>query len=127
MIKAYKLYTGTDSNSHIQTGTVAEGVFNQALSVRFQESPPHSFYDWHNAPANQYVITLSGTLEFETYTGETFILKPGEILIATDTTGTAHKWRLIDDEPWQRVYVTFDQENQLNFIPDEQPTDQAFI
>jgi quercetin dioxygenase-like cupin family protein len=121
MIKAYKLYTGADGNSHVQTGTVAEGQFNQAISVRFQESPPHSFYDWHNAPANQYVITLLGTLEFETQTGETFILKPGEILIATDTTGTAHKWHLINDEPWRRVYVTFDQENQVNFIPDEQP------
>ena len=119
MIKAYKLYTGTDGNSHVQTGTVAEGQFNQAASVRFQESPPYSFFDWHNAPANQYVITLSGTLEFETKTGETFILQPGEILIATDTTGTAHKWRLIDDKPWQRVYVTFDQENQANFIADE--------
>ncbi len=120
MIKAYKLYTGTDGNSHVLTGTITEGQFNQALSIRFQESPPHSFYDWHNAPAWQYVITLSGTLEFETRTGETFIIKPGEILIATDTDGTAHKWRLINDEPWRRVYVTFDQESQLNFIPDEQ-------
>jgi len=119
MIKAYKLYTGTDGNSHIQPGTVAEGQFNQATSIRFQESPPHSFYEWHNAPVEQYVINLSGTLEFETQTGETFILKPGEILIATDTTGTAHKWHLVDDEPWRRVYVAFDQPNQVNFIPDE--------
>jgi quercetin dioxygenase-like cupin family protein len=119
MIKAYRLYTGTDGNSHVQTGTVAGGQFNQAVSIRFQESPPHSFYDWHNAPTNQYVINMSGTLEFETKTGETFILHPGEILIATDTTGTAHKWRLVDDQPWNRVYVAFDQENQINFIPDE--------
>ncbi len=118
MIKAYKLYTGTDGNSHVQTGSVTEAQFNEASAIRFQESPPHSFFDWHNAPTNQYVITLLGTLEFETRTGETFILKPGEILIATDTTGTAHKWRLINDEPWRRVYVTFEQENQVNFIPD---------
>ena len=122
MIKAYKLYTGTDGHSHIQTGTVAEAQLHQASYIRFQESPPHSFYDWHNAPVEQYVITLSGTLEFETKPGETFILKPGEILIATDTTGTAHKWKLIDDEPWRRVYVTFEQENQANFIPDDNST-----
>lgn len=121
MIKAYKLYTGSDGNSHVQTGSVAEGQLNQASSIRFQESPPHSFFDWHNAPADQYVITLAGVLEFETRTGETFILKPGEILIATDTTGTAHKWRLVNDEPWRRVYVTFDHDNQINFIPDEPP------
>jgi hypothetical protein len=25
--------------------------------------------------------------------------------VATDTTGTGHKWRLIDDQPWRRCYV----------------------
>lgn len=121
MIKAYKLYTGADGHSHIQTGTVTEGIFSQASSIRFQESPPHSFYDWHNAPADQYVITLSGTLEFETRPGETFIIKPGDLLIAMDTTGSAHKWKLIDDEPWKRIYVVFDPSQQVNFIPDEEP------
>jgi len=118
MIKAYKLYTGDDGHSHIQTGTVSEGTLSQATSIRFQESPPHSFYDWHNAPACQYVISLSGVLEFETFIGETFILKPGDLLIAMDTTGTAHKWKIIDDAPWRRVYVAFE-EGQLNFIPDD--------
>jgi AraC-like ligand binding domain len=118
MIKAYKLYTGADGHSHVQTGTVAEGLFNQASSIRFQESPPNSFFDWHNAPAEQYVITLSGTLEFETHTGETFIVRPGEILIALDTTGTAHKWKLIDNQPWRRAYVTFDPGHEINFVAD---------
>ncbi|TSD67324.1 hypothetical protein FFF34_008005 [Inquilinus sp. KBS0705] len=119
MIKAYRLYTGADGHSHVETGTVNEGVLSQASHIRFQESPPHSFYDWHNAPTTQYVISLSGTLEFETLPGETFILKPGELLIAMDITGTAHKWKLVDDAPWQRVYVVFE-ENQVNFIPDNQ-------
>jgi quercetin dioxygenase-like cupin family protein len=119
MIKAYKLYTGADGHSHIQTGTVTEGIFSQASSIRFQESPPHSFYDWHNAPAEQYVITLSGTVEFETRPGETFIIKPGDLLIAMDTTGSAHKWKLIDEEPWKRIYVVFDPSQPINFIPDQ--------
>lgn len=78
MIKAYKLYTGADGNSHVQTGSVTEAQFNEASAIRFQESPPHSFFDWHNAPTNQYVITLLGTLEFETRTGETFICQTHE-------------------------------------------------
>lgn len=119
MIKAYRLYTGDDGHSHIETGTVDQGIFNQASEVRFQESPPNSFYDWHNAPADQYVITLSGTLEFETLPGETFILKPGEVLIAMDTTGTAHKWKMVDDDPWRRVYVLFDRSQPYNFIADK--------
>lgn len=119
MIKAYKLYTGDDGNSHVTVGSVAENILHEAESIRFQESPAHSTYVWHNAPAEQYVITLSGTLEFETRTGETFILRPGEILIALDTTGTAHQWKLIDDEPWRRAYVIFKPGTEINFVEGE--------
>ena len=48
-----------------------------------------------------------GTLEFTTRDGETFILHPGDVLLAADTTGSGHRWRLIDDQPWRRVYVGF--------------------
>ena len=119
MIKAYKLYTGDDNHSHFISGTVAENQLNDVVSIRFEESPPHSFYDWHNAPAEQYVISLSGMLEFETQLGEKFVLKPGEVLIALDITGTAHKWRIIGDEPWKRVYVAFDKDAAINFVPDK--------
>ena len=119
MIKAYKLYTGEDGHSHVQTGTINEGILNQASSIRFQESPPHSFYEWHNAPTEQYVINLCGTLEFETRPGQKFVLNPGEVLLAMDTTGTAHKWKLIDDAPWKRVYVAFEASNPFNFVPEE--------
>ena len=119
MIRAYKIYTGSDGHTHIITGSVAENNLNEAISIRFKETPPYSSYDWHPAPTTQYVITLSGTLEFTTYLGETFILKPGDILIAMDTTGTGHKWRMVDDEPWKRVYVKFNEETEVNFIADE--------
>jgi len=117
MIKAYKLYTGEDGHSHFIEGTVAENLIHHVVGIRFKESPPHSVYDWHNAPTEQYVLTLSGTLEFETFLGEKFILKPGEVLIALDTTGTAHRWRMIDDDPWKRVYVSFKNDADINFIP----------
>jgi quercetin dioxygenase-like cupin family protein len=77
----------------------------KATAIRFQESPAGSALDWHTAPHAQYVITLSGTLEFTTRDGETFVLRPGEVLLAADTTGTGHRWRLIDDQPWRRLYV----------------------
>ena len=51
------------------------------------------------------MITLSGTLEFTTRDGETFVVRPGDVLVATDHVGSGHKWRLIDDQPWRRAYV----------------------
>jgi quercetin dioxygenase-like cupin family protein len=53
------------------------------------------------------VITLSGRLEFETRAGKRQIVEPGDILLA-DTSGGGHRWRLIDDQPWRRVYVALE-------------------
>ncbi len=45
------------------------------------------------APEKQFVITLSGTLEFVTPDGEKFVVRPGDVLLAEDNAGEGHKWR----------------------------------
>ena len=75
------------------------------IAIHFKETPAHSSDDWHDSPESQYVITLSGTLEFTTRDGETFVVRPGDVMLSEDNVGTGHKWRLIDDQPWRRAYV----------------------
>jgi quercetin dioxygenase-like cupin family protein len=53
----------------------------------------------------QLVITLSGTLDFQTREGKHFMLHPGDILLAEDTAGSGHSWRLTDNSSWRRAYV----------------------
>jgi quercetin dioxygenase-like cupin family protein len=118
MIRAYRLYTGSDGNSHVVSGSVSGGKLVEAESILFKETPAHSSLDWHDAPTTQYVITLSGVLEFTTRNGETFTIHPGEILVALDDTGSGHKWRLINDEPWKRAYVVFKKGSDTHFVPD---------
>ena len=105
MLHAFKLFTGPDNASHVAEGTVAENDRTDVVAIHFKETPAHSSFDWHEAPEPQYVITLSGTLEFTTRDGETFVLRPGDVLVAMDDVGSGHKWRLIDDQPWRRAYV----------------------
>jgi quercetin dioxygenase-like cupin family protein len=95
MLRAFKLYTGPDGASHVLEGTIDEKDRTDVVAIHFKETPAHSSYDWHPDPEPQFVITLSGTLEFATPDGETFVLRPGDV----------HKWRLIDDQPWRRAYV----------------------
>lgn len=102
---AFKLYTGEDNASHVLEGTLTLDQRTDVIAAHFKELPPHSSFDWHDAPETQYVITLTGTLEFTTRDGETFIIRPGDVLVATDTAGTGHRWRLIDDAPWRRCYI----------------------
>ena len=122
MIRAYRLYTGTDGNSHVVTGTVSGGKFVDADSIEFKETAPHSALDWHNDPTPQYVITLAGVLEFTTVGGEKFTVRPGDVLVAEDHTGSGHKWRLINDEPWKRAYVIFKKGVDTEFVPDAAST-----
>ena len=110
-IKLIRLSTGADGQSHVSE-SLAELDPNElargqaAVGVRFAETPASSgARPWHDAPMRQYVITLSGHLEFETRGGERFQLGAGDVLLAEDTSGGGHQWRFLDDQPWRRVYV----------------------
>jgi quercetin dioxygenase-like cupin family protein len=105
MIACIHLFTGSDGRSHVESIEIPLATLQATKAVHFEETAAGSALDWHVAPCRQYVITLSGILEFTTRDGETFILKPGDVLLAEDTTGTGHRWRLIDDQPWRRMYV----------------------
>ena len=114
MIRCVRIWTGSDGNSYCEEGAIdlAGGVRGDLLSGRtattsisFQETQPGGAFAWHDAPARQFVITLRGTLEFQTHKGEHFTIRPGDVLLAEDTTGSGHSWRLVDDDPWQRIYV----------------------
>jgi quercetin dioxygenase-like cupin family protein len=105
MIRCTRLFTGPDGRSHVEHTTLPASIRQTAKAVHVEETAAGSALDWHVAPCRQYVVTLSGTLEFTTRNGETFVIKPGDVLLAEDTTGTGHRWRLIDDQPWRRMYV----------------------
>ncbi|MBA7465636.1 hypothetical protein ES707_00806 [subsurface metagenome] len=114
MIRCVRLWTGEDGNSHFEEGSIdlAPGARGDwlsskamAASVSFQETASGGAFAWHTAPVRQFVITLSGTLDFQTREGKHFMLHPGDILLAEDTVGSGHSWRLTDSAPWRRAYV----------------------
>lgn len=114
MIRCVRLWTGEDGNSRFEEGVIdlsngergdiLSGTVS-AASISFRETRAGGAFEWHDAPTRQFVITLSGTLDFQTRTGEHFMLHPGDILLAEDTAGTGHSWKLVDEHPWRRAYV----------------------
>jgi quercetin dioxygenase-like cupin family protein len=115
-IRAFKLYAGPDLASHALEGTIDERVRTDVIAIHFKETPAHSSGDWHVSPESQYVIPLSGTLEFATRDRETFVLRPGDVLLSEDNVGTGHKWRLIDGQPWRRAYVVLKPGGKDSFV-----------
>jgi quercetin dioxygenase-like cupin family protein len=114
MIRCVRLWTGDDNNSHFEEGVIElqpgqrgdwlSGT-SDVITISFQETASGGAFAWHTAPVRQLVITLSGTLDFQTRDGEHFLLHPGNILLAEDTAGSGHSWKLTDDSSWRRAYV----------------------
>jgi len=50
---AFKLFTGKDNTSHVLEGTLTLDRRTDVIAVHFKEAPPHSSFDWHDAPESQ--------------------------------------------------------------------------
>jgi hypothetical protein len=125
MIRCIKLWTGADEKSHFVEGLIdlEPGARAETLSVKcpitsvsFHETDADPKLGWHPDQDRQLVITLSGTLEFETPNGR-FILRPGDILFTEDTRGAGHNWKMVSDQPWCRVYTVLDPNTVVPFRP----------
>ncbi|MGP9498808.1 hypothetical protein [Halomonas sp. AOP43-D1-4] len=125
MFRCVRLWTGSNHQSCFEEGWIdlPKGERHDLLSdviettsISFRETSEGGSFSWHDAPNRQFVLTLSGTLTFETRTGDSFTLYPGDILLAEDTTGSGHRWHLIDNQPWRRVYAIVPQDIDLPFI-----------
>ena len=125
MIRCVRIWTGKDGDSLFEEGSIdlQSGARGDVLSgkvpassISFRETKSGGDFAPHDAPTRQFVVTLTGTLEFKTASGATFVIRPGDILLAEDTTGTGHSWRLLDDQPWRRAYVIVVADTPVPFV-----------
>jgi quercetin dioxygenase-like cupin family protein len=126
MIRCVRIWTNANQASSFEEGFLAlpggrEGdAIGEAFavtSVSFRETQAKDALAWHDAPTHQLVLTLGGTLQFETRDGGSFVIRPGDVLLAEDTTGSGHRWRVIGDEPWRRAYVILPAGIEAGFTP----------
>jgi hypothetical protein len=130
MFRCVRIWADSNGNSAFEEGSLslpdghegdAIGRAMTAASISFRETRPEDALAWHIAPTRQFVLTLGGTLEFETRAGETFFIRPGDVLLAEDTTGSGHRWRIVGEEPWRRAYVILPIHLETSFTPAGQP------
>jgi quercetin dioxygenase-like cupin family protein len=126
MIRCVRMWRGEDGDSLFEEGSLnlvsasrgdSVGEPVPAVELSFQETQSGGSYGWHKDPVPRFVITLSGTLEFETKSGARFTIRPGDVLLAQDSTGTGHKWKLVGEDPWRRAYVVYRNGAHLQFTP----------
>jgi quercetin dioxygenase-like cupin family protein len=129
VIRCVRLWTGQDGNSHFRDGRLDiepgrnDDLVSAAMAashVTVEETAGGGSLAWHTAPVRQLVVTLRGTLTFTTRDGATFDLNPGDLLLAEDTAGSGHQWRLEGSDPWRRMYVVLADGAEVPFVDDDQ-------
>ena len=102
-MKTFRLYTGPDGQSRIEsvdlTRTVEWTKGLAATQIAFREWPVGQYLDWHPAPRRQFVIILSGQLEIGCGDGSKHVFGPGDARLVEDTTGKGHTTRQLGNEP----------------------------
>jgi len=80
----------------------------KAGNVIFRKVVPSYDYNFHTAPARQYIILLDGTIEIETSLGEKRTFTEGAVLLVEDTTGKGHRTRNITTDIRSSIFITLD-------------------
>ena len=115
--KVTRLYTGPDGRSHFEDivihleddlGIRARSETMKATGIMFQEMYSDYKNDWHNPAHRQFVITLEGAGEIEIGDGTKRQFRPGDILLAEDTTGQGHITRVLNNQPRKIAMVSLD-------------------
>lgn len=99
----FRLYTGKDGQSHLETIDLAKhpewGSGLATTTISFREDPVGRHLDWHPAPRRQFVIILSGRLEIGLGDGSKHLFGPGDARLVEDTTGQGHTTRVHGNQP----------------------------
>lgn len=115
-----RLFADEQGSSHIDKGMAlhleaknfvppapAIGVspLQPASTCAFLSVPAAYSGDWHPSPARQWLVFISGQMEFESSDGERFVGRTGTVVLLEDTTGIGHRSTVGSEEPATMIAV----------------------
>ena len=92
VMRLIRLFTGDDGQSRFAVGEIAWHKLEG----------PNALSGTESAQSISFEETAAGGLG---HALPYLIPHFRDVLLAEDVTGGGHRWRLIDDQPWRRVYV----------------------
>ena len=109
-----RMFTGPDGLSHLEPMDMPVSQLIKVAAFQFSRSsaaqPNARTLEFHNAPHNRYVVTLSGAAEIVVSgdNNKKFVADRDHILLAADTTGKGHTTRAIGPEDWVTIFIEVD-------------------
>jgi len=113
--KVTRIYSDVNGDSHFEDLSIplrdggAIGFLSEAQKVEsiiFRKVIEPYDYDFHNAPARQYIALMDGEISIETSLGEIRIFKQGDVLLVEDTTGKGHRSKNIKEAVRSSIFIT---------------------
>eukprot|EP00752_Nemacystus_decipiens_P005255 g4769.t1 len=77
-----------------------------ATGLKFRETPGDYDFDFHCAPAKQFVVSLDAGVEIEVTDGTRRVFPAGTVMLAEDTWGKGHRSRAVDGKPRKSLFLT---------------------
>ncbi len=87
-----------------EIGSISAAYPVEGLSFRTTEASYD--YDFHRAPARQFIVLLDGEIEICTSTGEKRTFRGGDVLLVEDTTGKGHQTRQLSPGTRRSLFIT---------------------
>lgn len=115
MFSVTRVYTDKNGDSQFEDMEIPLhaggeiGLLSDPHSVKhivFREVHPGYDWNYHNAPARQYIILLDGEIEIETSLSEKRIFKGGDVLLMEDVTGKGHRTKNIQQTKRKSIFIT---------------------
>lgn len=109
-----RIYSDANGESHFEVveiqlkdnghlGFVSEVM--KAKAIQFRENPADYYWDFHNAPARQFILLLDGEIEITTSLGEKRQFTAGDILLVEDTEGKGHRTENVKKEKRKSIFI----------------------
>lgn len=112
-----RVYSDINGHSHFKDLNIPLndngeiGFLSQAQkagTVIFRKVTAGYDYDFHNAPARQYIILMDGAIEIETSLGDKRTFNAGQVLLVEDTTGKGHRTKNVNNAVRSSIFITLD-------------------
>jgi hypothetical protein len=87
-----------------EIGSLSAAYPVEGLSFRTTEASYD--YDFHLAPARQFIVLLDGEIEIGTSTGEKRTFRGGDVVLVEDTTGKGHQTRQLSSGTRRSLFIT---------------------
>jgi hypothetical protein len=109
----YRMFTGSDGDSHLEELRVEEhpawGALTHRHEVRVQQFDGTRTRDVHPLPERRLIMHLSGAVEIGTSDGSRHMFQAGAMRLMEDVTGRGHTH--VDRSPSSAVYVLLKDED----------------